>query len=113
MKMDNFIQCQEGIAYICLYPGNFKPMIMGSLVNSNYWELPTRYQLLKIEDYRETIKPIQDEEFNPDWCQLKVDILSENSICLRLFEVDSEESPVPFTIQSRQLFEIAKGCLKD
>ena len=112
--MTDEINCEHGIAYISLDTDNLKILVCGSLVNTSYWILPP-FMTLIIGEF--TIKPNKQDCKNNNInnymteCELKVDIISTNSICLRLYKKDfegDEGTYIGFCIKQKELLKIAQ-----
>jgi len=116
--MTDEINCEHGIAYISLSSDNLQILVCGSLVNASYWTLPP-FKILTIGEF--TIKPNKQDCKNNNInnyiteCELKVDIISTNSICLRLYKKDFENGDdgdegtyIGFCIKQKELLKIAK-----
>ena len=112
--MTDEINCEHGIAYISLDTDNLKILVCGSLVNTSYWILPP-FMTLIIGEF--TIKPNKQDCKNNNInnyvteCELKVDIISTNSICLRLYKKDDdgdESAYIGFCIKQKELLKIAQ-----
>ena len=116
--MTDEINCEHGIAYIGLGTDNLKIPVCGSLVNASYWILPP-FKILIIGEF--TIKPNKQDCKNNNInnyiteCELKVDIISTNSICLRLYKKDFENGDdgdegtyIGFCIKQTELLKIAQ-----
>jgi len=112
------ISCDEGIAFMSLCENNSKILIAGSLTNSSFWELPPSF-VVDITKYRldpnnEDLHNNSIEDYKRD-CELKVDIISNNSICLRLYKKDdrngAEDDIIGFHIDEDELLKIAKKYL--
>ena len=112
--MDHIIYCKEGIAYVVFQPGTMRPMICGSLVNANFWELPTNTIELDIDLYSNVIELEYKSQLYLNK-QLQLDIISPYSLLLRLDERDFETntlSPVGFKITQQDLFAIGDKYLR-
>jgi len=110
------INCEHGMAYMSLCPKK-QILVCGSLVNTSYWTLPPHF-ILNIADIDIIVNTKDCEDMNiidyKTACELKVDIISTNSICLRLYkkEVDRDETIViGFCITSSELLKIAQKYL--
>ena len=112
--MNDYIICNDGIAFISLCEGG-TISIVGSLTNVSYWSLPPSI-VLDIREY-DLIPNDKDLEDNgityyKHDCELKVDIVSNNSICLRLYKKDTdndcEDDIIGFKITEKELLKIAK-----
>lgn len=108
----NTIVCEEGIAYIALYNGQI--IISGSLTSANYWECNLTFSSkIDITQYTKDIEIL--EEVDPADLVLKADLISNNSICLRLFKRDdvcgTEENAIRYKIKERCLQNIAKSVI--
>ena len=116
--MTDEINCEHGIAYISLGTDNLKILVCGSLVNASYWILPP-FIVLDIREYDliPDDKDLKNNNINNyiTECELKVDIISTNSICLRLYKKDFENGDecdegayIGFCIKQKELLKIAK-----
>ena len=116
--MTDEINCEHSIAYISLSSDNLQILVCGSLVNASYWILPP-FIVLDIREY--DLIPNDKDLKNNDItyykhdCELKVDIISTNSICLRLYKKDFENDDdgdegtyIGFCIKQKELLKIAK-----
>ena len=117
--MTDEINCEHGIAYISLGTDNLQILVCGSLVNTSYWILPP-FIVLDIREY--DLIPNDKDLKNNDItyykhdCELKVDIISKNSICLRLYKKDFENGDdegdegiyIGFCIKQKELLKIAQ-----
>ena len=115
--MDNYIICIDGIAFMSLCK-NKEILISESLTRSSYWNLPSSI-ILNIGEYAiiPNNKNLKDKDiinYIHD-CELKVDIISDNSICLRLYKKDikheCEDDIIGFKITQKKLLRIAKKYL--
>lgn len=95
-------------------------MICGSLQNTLYWTLPSKNITLDYNKYKNDIivNTSDCEYYNIDditnMCELKVDIISENSVCLRLYKKNKDEDEcdtIGFSITTKKFLEIAKFYL--
>ena len=105
--MDNKINCEHGVAYMSLSSNHQNILICGSLVNTSYWTLPSSI-LLDIKEYN--LIP-NEKDLKDNDCELKVDIISTNSICLRLYKKDYDDDEgnyIEFCISTRELFKISQ-----
>jgi hypothetical protein len=112
--MNNYIICNDGIAFMSLCK-NKEILISGSLTNASFWSLPPSI-ILDIREY-DLIPNDKDLEDNKITnykilCELKVDIVLNNSICLRLYKKDidndCEDDTIGFKITEKELLKIAK-----
>jgi hypothetical protein len=113
--MEHEIICEEGICFVALCPpfSLNQIMICGSLMNAIYFEMPSTSIILDIEKYCDDI--ILLNNITIEECKMKVDIISSNSVCLRLYEINSrasEDYVVGFKIRQDNLFKIVKYCLE-
>lgn len=114
--MEYYIDCVDGIAFMSL-TANYEILISGSLLNAMYWNMPSNH-ILNAHDYNLIIigKDLQQNNTNIQDCELKVDVVSNNSICVRLYEKDhlhdEENETVGFKITQGELFKIAKKYLQ-
>jgi len=93
-------------------------LVCGSLVNASYWKLPS-FKILTIDEF--TIQPnkadLKDNNIINYMleCELKVDIISSNSIYLRLYKKDFEDedegTTIGFSINTKELLKIAQYVL--
>lgn len=116
-----YINCSEGIAYIALTNDLSQILITASLNQSVYHSMTCKYKIINITKYS-SIKPdiralhyYNITNFNQQ-IELKADIISHNSISLRLYkknndEIDCEDNIIPFVISVKQLKEIAYKTL--
>ena len=113
MTIYNTIACEEGVAYIALSKpvSNGVILISGSLTTAHYWECNTTFSSkIDITQYAKDIEIL--EEVDPTDIVLKADLISDNSICLRLFKRDDEEEqPIRYKIRERCLRDIAKSVI--
>ena len=117
--MTDEINCEHGIAYISLCLDNLKILVCASLVNASYWILPP-FIVLDIREYDliPDDKDLKNNNINNyiTECELKVDIISTNSICLRLYKKDFENGDdegdegiyIGFCIKQKELLKIAQ-----
>ena len=117
--MTDEINCEHGIAYISLGTDNLQILVCGSLVNASYWILPP-FIVLDIREYDliPNDKDLKNNNINNyiTECELKVDIISTNSICLRLYKKDFENGDdegdegiyIGFCIKQKELLKIAQ-----
>ena len=112
--MDRYIICNEGIGFMSLCK-NKEILIVGSLTDASFWNLPSSI-ILDLREY-DLIPNDEDLEdcditYHKHNCELKVDIVSDNSICLRLYKKDtyndSEDYTIGFKIKVKELLRIAK-----
>ena len=92
---------------MCLFQNLEKIMIVGSLVNESYWPSPIKYVILNISDY-------SNITYNTTLyknIELKVEIVSDNSICLRMNVRNSTNEYVEFSVSVQTLFDIARLVL--
>ena len=119
--MTDKINCKDGIAHISLCRNNMDILVCGSLVNVSYWELPP-FKTLTMGEY--IIKPNKEDCKDNNIinymleCELKVDIISSNSIYLRLYKKDFENgddgdegTSIGFSIETKELLKIAQYVL--
>lgn len=120
--MERLLECKQGIAFISMYSTTMsnESYIMGSLTNAVYDYLPPSIILNKAEC---KIIPNEDSLLEYDiidsdsyeWeCELKLDIMSKNSICLRLYVICScghEGDTIGFKIEQDELIRLAKKYL--
>jgi hypothetical protein len=92
-------------------------LVCGSLVNASYWTLPS-FKILTMCEF--TIQPNKEDCKDNNIinymleCELKVDIISSNSIYLRLYKKDFEEdegTTIGFSINTKELLKIAQYVL--
>jgi hypothetical protein len=112
--MDHEIICEEGICFIALFQPLLlnKIMMCGSIMNAVYLEMPPINVVLDTKDYSDDIVLL--ENISLEECKIKVDVVSYNSICLRVFEKNSrgsEDYIVGFKIRQDNLLKIARYCL--
>lgn len=97
---------------------NKEILISGSLTNASFWNLPPSI-VLDIREYDLIVnnKDLEDSkimDYKHD-CELKVDIVSNNSISVRLYKKDinndCEDDTIGFTITEKELLKIAKKHL--
>lgn len=103
------MNCEEGCAYISLQD-NYKTGIIGSLVDVYYSEIPLKSVQINNPKYKSYIIT----KGNLNTCIIKADIISSNSLILRLYEYqedDDETDYVPFIIGQSHLEEIARDLL--
>ena len=115
--MDKYIICNDGIGFMSLCK-NKEILISGSLTSASFWNLPSSI-ILDIREYDliPNDKDLKDNDitYYKHDCELKVDIVSGNSICLRLYKKntnDSEDEIIGFKIMEKELLKIAKIHLK-
>jgi hypothetical protein len=116
--MTDKINCKDGIAHISLCRNNTDILVCGSLVNASYWTLPS-FKILTMGEFK--IQPNNEDCKDNNIinymleCELKVDIISSNSIYLRLykkdFEDDDEGTTIGFSINTEELLKIAQCVL--
>ena len=113
-KMNRYIICNDGIAFMSLCK-NKEILISGSLTNASFLSLPP-FIILDIREY-DLIPNDKDLEDNKITnykilCELKVYIVSNNSICLTLYKKDTdndcEDDTIGFKITEKELLKIAK-----
>jgi len=112
--MNKYIICNDGIAFMSLRK-NKEILISGSLTNASFWSLPPSI-ILDIEEYDliPNDKDLEDNEITnyKIFCELKVYIVSNNSICLTLYKKDTdndrEDVTIGFKITEEELLKIAK-----
>ena len=113
--MEYELICTEGIAYIALcYPLSLnKIMFSGSIIDAMYFELPSNNIVLDVNKYSQYILPLEEPIQNH---RIKVDIISHNSVCLRVYKIDkhleTEENVIGFKIKQGDLLKIARECLE-
>ena len=112
--MDDKINCEHGVAYMSLSSNHQNILVCGSLVKASYWTLPSSI-LLDIKEYNliPNEKDLKDNDitYYKHDCELKVDIISTNSICLRLYKKDYDDDEgnyIGFCISTRELFKISQ-----
>ena len=112
--MNRYIICNDGIAFMSLCQ-NKEILISGSLTNVSFWSLPPSIVLdIREYDLIPNNKDLEDSKimYYKHDCELKVDIVSKNSICLRLYKIDidndCEDDTIGFTITEKELLKIAK-----
>ena len=119
--MTDIINCKDGIAHISLCRNNMDILVCGSLVNASYWTLPS-FKILTMGEF--TIQPNKEDCKDNNIinymleCELKVDIISSNSIYLRLYKKDFENgddgdegTSIGFSIETKELLKIAQYVL--
>jgi hypothetical protein len=112
--MNRYIICNDGIAFMSLCK-NKEILISGSLTNASFWSLPPSI-ILDIREYDliPNDKDLEDNEITnyKILCELKVYIVSNNSICLTLYKKDTdndcEDDTIGFKITEKELLKIAK-----
>jgi hypothetical protein len=112
--MNRYIICNDGIAFMSLCK-NKEILISGSLTNTSFWSLPPSI-ILDIREYDliPNDKDLEDNEITnyKILCELKVYIVSNNSICLTLYKKDTdndcEDDTIGFKITEKELLKIAK-----
>jgi len=112
--MEHEIICEDGICFMSLFQPLLlnKIMICGSIANAVYWEMPPINVVLDIEEYGDYIFLL--DNISIEECVIKVDVISYNSICLRVFEKNSrcaEDYFIRFKITQGNLLKIARHCL--
>ena len=105
--MDSVLICDEGCAYMCLFSNSGNIMIVGSLVNGSYLSSPIKNVILNISDYDNIT--YDTKAYNN--IELKVEIVSDNSICLRMNVKNSANEYVEFSVSVQTLFDIARLVL--
>lgn len=113
--MSRYIIFNDGIVFMSLYQ-NKEILISGSLTNASFWNLPPSI-VLDIREYDLIVnnKDLEDSKIMDykHYCKLKVDIVSNNSIFLRLYKKDinndCEDDIIGFTITEKELLKIAKN----
>ena len=113
--MEHEIICEEGICFATISPpfSLNKIMICGSLINALYYEMPPISIVLDNEKYADDII-LLDNIFLEE-CQIKLDIISHNSFCLRVYEKNSRGSEdyfIKFKIKQNSLFKIVNHFLE-
>ncbi len=116
-NMDRYIICNDGIAFMSLCK-NKDILIAGSLTSASYWKMPSSV-VLDIREYNliPNEKDLEDNgiTYYMHDCELKVDIVSNNSICLRLYKKDvengCEDDIIGFKIKEKILLKIAQTYL--
>ena len=109
MTINNTFVCEEGVAYVALYNGQI--IIAGSLTTAHYWDCNSTFSYkIDMQQYEKGIEIL--EEVNPADLVLKADLISNNSICLRLFKRDDEEeNGIRYKIKENCLRDIAKSVI--
>lgn len=111
--MDLEIICNEGICYMALCNSNNSIMISGSINNSLYTNIPKNSILLDKYKYKNIIT-LMDNTLLDD-CNFMIEVISNNSICLRGFIIKDpfEYNFVKFKINQGNMFNICKDYLKN
>ena len=112
--MNRNIICNDGIAFMSLCQ-NKEILISGSLTNASFNSLlPSIVLDIREYDLIPNNKDLENSKimYYKHDCELKVDIVSKNTICLRLYKIDidnySEDDTIGFTITEKELLKIAK-----
>jgi len=127
--MNRYIECPQGNAFMALCDDNKNIIFCGSITCDFNLNLPPCIKL-NINDFN--LKPYDDDckrhnikNYKKN-CDLEVEIISNNSICLKLvfleeyssqnpngyLEEYSSKYPIGFSIQICELFRIAKFIFK-
>jgi len=109
--MDLEIICNEGICYMALCNYNNSIMISGSINNSLYNTIPKNSILLNNNKYKNIITLLDNNTLSNS--NFMVEIISNNSICLRGFIVNDQYNFVKFKITQGDMFDICKEYLKN
>ena len=112
------IIASEGNALIVLSNDLSSVLVSGSLQDSNYTTMPfyvdVDFDLLSFEPDVSDLKEHKITDYIEE-CVLRADIISNNSIILRLFcknELDTQDDFIGFSIEESELFKISKDILK-
>jgi len=109
--MDLEIICNDGICFMALCNNNNNIMLCCSIVNSLYTEMPNNYILLDKNNYNNNIIILDNVLF--EQCEFIIDIVSNNSICLRAFIINNQYNTVKFKINQGGMFKISKKFLNN
>lgn len=111
--MDLEIICDEGICYMALCNSNNSIMMSGSINNSLYNNIPKNSILLDKYKYKNVITLMNNTLL--DDANFIIEIISNNSICLRGFTITatSEYNFVKFKINQDNMFNICQEYLKN
>jgi len=117
--MELNIEVTNGCAIMILTNNLTDIMISGSIVNEIYDIVLSKYKIINMNKH--IIHPDEDDlqmhDINDykEECELKADIISNNTIIVRLYkkdlEYETEDNNIGFIIQIKVLFNIAREVL--
>lgn len=114
------IEATEGVIYVCLNKRLDGISICGSLDDAYFYDLPSIFRVVDMRVYNINPSPdyliLHEISDHKTECELKADIISDFSLTLRLYKIDTEygyeDSIVGFSVGFDELLKIAIHALK-